>query len=212
MKYQEILAELTAPYYTRQNLEIILGSNRRTLDYRISKLLSDSILDMVKPGFYINKILLLQSSRKEEFLEYVGGVAKYPSYVSLEYALSKYGLIPEGIFAITYITTKKTGEYSSKSTTFKYRNIKSELFTGYETREFNNANYLFAKKFKALFDFIYLTPLGNKTAFKQLLFESRINWENLSQKDKSGFVELCASCKSKKMEKVASLLTERGLL
>lgn len=34
-----------------------------------------------------------------------------PSYISLEYALSYYGLIPEEAVVITAITTKKTQSY-----------------------------------------------------------------------------------------------------
>ena len=206
------IKNLTAPYYTRQNLEIILGSNRRTLDYRISKLISEDILETIKPGFYINKRQLLQSSQKDIFLEYVGNVAKYPSYVSLEYALSKYGLIPESIYAVTYITTKKTGEYSSSVSPFKYRNIKPKLFTDYEERDFGGAKYLFAKEYKALFDFIYLTPLEKLSDFKQLLFGSRINWDALLQGEKDDFAKLCTASGSKKMQKVINLLTKEGLL
>jgi hypothetical protein len=207
-----VTGKLALPYYTRQNLELILGSNRRTLDYRISKLILNGNLEALKPGFYINKKLFLQSNQKEEFLEYVGSIAKYPSYVSLEYALSKYGLIPESIYIVTYLTIKKPGEYSSDSFSFRYRNIKTELFSDYEEREFNGGKYLFAKKGKALFDLIYLTPLGKKSDFTELLFGSRINWTNLSEKDKNDFVEICNRSKSKKMEKVVKLLTGEGFL
>lgn len=209
---KNVVENLIAPYYTRQNLEIILGSNRRTLDYRISKFVNDGILEAIKPGFYINKRLLSQSPQKDEFLEYVGNIAKYPSYVSLEYALSKYGLIPESIYAITYITTKKPGEYSSSSTPFRYRNIKPELFSDYEVRKFKDSKYLFAKKYKALFDFIYLTPLEGSSDFKRLLFDSRINWDSLSEEDRVSFIDVCAKSGSKKMEKVINFLVKDKIL
>lgn len=200
------------PYYIRQNLELILGSNRRTLDYRISKLIADGTLEKIKPGFYLNRSLFSQSTQKEAFLEYVGGIAKYPSYVSLEYALAKYGLIPESIYTVTYITTKKTGEYTSGNFSFRYRNIKPELFKDYEERDFCNGKYLFAKKSKALFDFIYLTSLRTKNDFEELLFNSRINWNSLSQEDKSDFVNICVDSRSKKMERVIKLLVKGKLL
>jgi len=145
-----VIENLTLPYYTRQNLELVLGSNRRTLDYRISKLVSKGILETIKPGFYLNNNLISQSNQKEELVEYVGSVVKYPSYVSFEYALSKYGLIPESVFTLTYTTTKNPGDYNSKSYSFRYRNIKTTLFTDYEERNLGEAKYLFAKKYKAL--------------------------------------------------------------
>jgi len=212
MKKQSIEKNLVAPYYTRQNLELILGSNRRTLDYRISKLISDGVLETIKPGFYLNTLLLSKSLQKEEFIEYVGSIIKYPSYVSLEYALAKYGLIPESVYTVTYVTTKKPGEFSSSNFSFKYRNIKDKLFSDYEKVVFNNGEYLFAKKYKALFDFIYLTPLRTASDYNSILFDSRINWENLSTEDKCNFVEICMCSGSKKMERVIKLLKDKKIL
>ena len=209
---QDIIKKLSAAYYKRQNLALILGSNRRTLDYRISRLIAQDILETIKPGFYINKKLLSASSQKEDLLEYVGSIAKTPSCVSLEYAMYKYGLIAESIYAITYITTKKTGVYSGKSVVYKYKNIKPILFTDYDIRTFSGSQFLFAKKYKALFDFIYLTPMSKSNEFRSLLFDSRFNWGAMSQPDLSSFRQLCLQSKSKKMAKVVSLLKQKGVI
>jgi len=211
-EFKKIIQNSGALYFTRQNLELILGSNRRTLDYRITSLIAGGILEAIKPGFYINKFELLKSSQKDVFVEYVGSVVKSPSYVSLTYALSKYNLIPEGVYAFTYITLKKPGEFASKSFVFKYRNIKKELFNGFETRKYKNLEYLFAKPYKALFDFIYLTPLKNKSELVELLSNSRINWGILSKEDRVGFIKLCDECGSKKMLRVKNYLVKEGLL
>ena len=207
-----IVNRLTAPYYTRQNLEVAFGSKRRTLDYRISKLILDGVLERIKPGFYLNKRLLYGSKRKDQLLEYVGSKIKYPSYVSLEYVLSKYEVIPESIYTITYITLKKPSSYSSNSTSFRYRNIRRELFTGYKKYEFDGKSYLFAEKYKALFDFIYLTPLRTSYDFEQLLFQSRINWDSLSREDKNSFINMCDYSRSKKMARVVKMLTNKEIL
>jgi hypothetical protein len=212
MEIKYIKKQLTAPYYTRNNLAIILGSKRRTLDYRISRLITEDILERVKPGFYLNKQLLQQTAQKEALLEYVGNMAKYPSYVSLEYALAKYGLIAESIFVLTYITIKKTGQYTSEAITYKYQNIKPELFTDYQKQKFADGEYLFAKPYKALFDFIYLTPLKNKKDFTQLLLESRINWDALAKQDQVNFINICQRSQSKKMAKVVKILKKNQLL
>ena len=208
----EINTEFTAPYYSRNNLELILGSNRRTLDYRISILINKGILERIRPGFYLNTKLLSLTSEKESFLEYVGTIAKYPSYVSLEYALSAYGLIPESIFTITYVTSKKPGTYSSKNISLKYRNIKPNLFNGYETRMYDKGSYLYAKKYKALFDFIYLTPTPNPNALKEVLVNSRINWDALSLVEKGNFVEICKNSGSRKMANAIIILQKENIL
>ena len=208
----EIKYDLSAPYYTRSNLETILGSKRRTLDYKISRLISKGILERIKPGFYLNKKLLSQSSRKEELLEYVGNVVKYPSYVSCEYALSKYGFMSEGVFAMTLVTAKKTGVYFSDTVSFRYKNIKPELFTDYEKRGFNGIKYLFATKYKALFDFIYLTPISTQSKLKQFLLDSRLNYQSLTPQDKKCFIDICQRSRSQKMKKVVRILRKEKFL
>lgn len=206
------IPDLTSPYYTRQNLELVLGSKRRTVDYRIAKFIDDGVLAPIKPGFYLNKQLLSQAKNKQAFLEYVGCVVKYPAYVSLSYALSQYELIPESVYTITYITSKKTGQYSSTVVNYSYRSIKQELFTGYEKRQFQQNQYLFASKAKALFDFIYLAPLTDSQSYPELLFNSRINWSNLLPSEQKQFIAFCLDSGSKKMQKVVQTLKEENKL
>lgn len=207
-----MLDKLTAPYYIRQNMELVLGSNRRTLDYRLKQLIKDGVLEPIKPGFYLNKLLLAQTAQKESLLEYVGSVLKFPSYVSLEYALAKYGVIPESIFALTYITSKKTAEYSSESISYRYRNIKTDLFGEYEQREFEGKTYYFAKKWKALFDYIYLTKMKSRREYLELLLNSRINWQMLQPEELDQLTGYCLRSGSQKMSIVVKLLKEEGIV
>ena len=55
-----------------------------------------------------------------------------PSYVSLESALSHYKLIPERVVAITSVTPKKTKKITNPVGTFLFRNLKKELFLGFQ--------------------------------------------------------------------------------
>ena len=206
MEIKQIKNQLNAPYYTRDNLALLLGSKRRTLDYRLSKLIADDTLESVRAGLYLNTSVLKQTVWGESMLEYVGCVAKFPSYVSLEYALAKYGVLPEAIMVITYITTKKTGFYESSSARYQYRSIKRELFSDYEQRLFGANTYLFAKNYKALFDWIYLTPVSSVRDLKELLFSSRINWGVFTLSDRENFLRICRASGSKKMKTVASLV------
>ncbi len=201
MEIKSIKKRLVAPYYTRQNLALVLGSNRRVLDERIKKLIDLGWLIRIRRGFYLNNYLLEKSLQKEELLEYVGGVLKYPAYVSLEYALAKYGLIPESIYTITYVTTKKTARYQTEKVSFAFRAIKQSLFWGFEERKFGQGKYWFASKEKALFDFIYFTPMENYTleTMKRLLFNARINWNNITSNEMKRFGAICQKSQSVKM-------------
>jgi len=50
------------------------------------------------------------------------------SYISLQTALSFYGLIPEAIYTVTSVSTKKTNYFETPVGTFSYNKIKSQLF------------------------------------------------------------------------------------
>ena len=210
MEIKSIKKQLLSPYYTRQNLALILGSNRRVLDERIKKLIKLGWLVRIRRGFYLNNYLLEKSLQKEEFLEYIGTILKYPAYVSLEYALAKYGLIPESIYTITYVTTKKTARYQASETILSFKTIKQDLFWGYEERQFGKSSYWFAKKEKALFDFIYLTPIKTYTLgeMRKMLLKSRINWQNMTNQEIEEFKKICQTSQSAKMRLVAKVMEE----
>lgn len=73
-----------------------------------------------------------------------------PSYISLEYALSLYGLIPDVPFSVTLVTPKITRKFNTSYGQFVYRKIKKEAFFGYDPQT------LMAEKEKALVDYLYL--------------------------------------------------------
>ena len=203
---------LKSIYVTRKNLQIILGKNRRTLDYRISALIKKGVLKRLKGGFYLNLNYFNKSQSKQQLLEYVGGVMVYPSYLSSEYVLEKNGFLAESVYAITYITTKKTRRIITKLGSFIYRSIKDNLFFGFTTQTIDGVEYFVASLPKALFDFIYLTSWKTKRQMEDFLKESRFNWEVLSKKDKLEFKEIISQAKVKKMTNVYKFLRKENLI
>lgn len=80
-----------------------------------------------------------------------------PSYVSLEYALSFYGLIPERAADVTSVTTKKTSRFKNSFGAFVYRHIKPRAFRGFKSAKDEAGLPVFiAEPEKAAVDFIYL--------------------------------------------------------
>ncbi len=104
-----------------------------------------------------------------------------PSYVSLESALSHYGLIPEGVYSIQSISTRKTNQFETPVGSFHYFKIKSSLYFGYKLLNEDGAlPYRMASMEKAVLDFLYLRSDVNDYAS----FESmRWNRDELSQID-----------------------------
>lgn len=97
-----------------------------------------------------------------------------PSYISFEYALSYYGLIPERVTTITSATfdKKKKKEYNTDFGVFTYRDVpKSAYSEEILLKEENNYSYQIATPEKALCDKIYtLSPLFNYSNLENMLF------------------------------------------
>jgi len=96
-----------------------------------------------------------------------------PSYVSLEYALGVYGLIPEGVADITSVTTKKTAHFTNNRGVFIYQHIKPKAFRGFTAaRDAQGLSYFIASPEKALVDFFYLNLSRFKKADSRIFKES----------------------------------------
>lgn len=117
-------------------------------------------LKKIKRGYYCFN----NQELNRDFLFCVANKIYAPSYVSLEMALKFYGLIPEEIFQITSVSTKKIAGFETDIGNFSYRHIKPGLYWGYRLVDFGNQKILVAEPEKALLDYLYVHP-KLKTAF-----------------------------------------------
>ena len=97
-----------------------------------------------------------------------------PNYISLEYALNLYGLIPDVPFSITLVTPKVTRKFNTPYGQFVYRKIKKEAFFGYSPETF------IAEKEKALLDYLYL---NGRYFVPQIDFWRELRLQNLADID-----------------------------
>ena len=109
-----------------------------------------------------------------------------PSYISFEYALSFYGLIPERVTTITCATfdKKKKKQYDTDFGIFTYRDVPSEAYSEeIILKEENNYSYQIATAEKALCDKLYtLAPLNNYLNLENILYNDlRIDKEEFSK-------------------------------
>ena len=98
-----------------------------------------------------------------------------PSYVSFEYALSFYGIIPETVYRITSATTRTTREFIVQKLSYIYHRLKKEAFTGYIKKPFEEQIILIAEPEKALADYLYFVNLGKKS------LRSRLNLKEINR-------------------------------
>lgn len=199
------------PYFNKITLEEILGKTGENLNYWVKTRLKKGEIIVLKKGLYVAKSYLAGFERlpqaRELYFEYLANIIRYPSYLSLEYVLSKYGLIPEGVFALTSITLKSSRKYQNKLGNFFYKNIKSELFDGFDYFEFEGKRVKIATKAKALFDFLYLKKFKDKEQLRaELLDGLRINWDEFSAGDRREFKRFAGIAGSAKMKEIIKTL------
>ena len=102
-----------------------------------------------------------------------------PSYISLEMALSYYGLIPESVYSFTSVSTKKTQLIDTGIGNFSYRSIKPELMFGYILENYQEYNFKIADMEKTVLDYFYINShLKNEDDF----FELRFNVDEFKKK------------------------------
>ena len=98
-----------------------------------------------------------------------------PSYLSFDYALSYYGLIPEMVYTYTSATfnKKKKKQYINKLGTFTYRDVPSKVYPyGINIKEEGDYTYLLACPEKAICDKLYtIKSVKNKKEMYNLLFD-----------------------------------------
>jgi predicted transcriptional regulator of viral defense system len=110
----------------------------------------------IKPlagGYY----MLAEMQVNEPILFMLANKIYEPSYVSLESALAYYQVIPESVFGVTSISSRKTTQFESDFGIIQYRSIKPDYLFGYQIIETSpRIKYKIARLEKAILDYLYL--------------------------------------------------------
>jgi len=144
------------------------------------------LLRMVRNGECYPIIKGLYETNKNVSPHLLAGSIYGPSYISFEYALSYYGLIPESVYTITNATfdKKKKKEYVTDFGTYTYRDVPNEAFP-YGLRLVNEGEYWYriATPEKAICDLLYtISPVKNLKELRTLLYQGfRIEERDLKQ-------------------------------
>ena len=137
-------------------------------------------------GYYIFSDLKLS----EEILFKIANRIYLPSYISLESALSYYHLIPESVYGITSISTRKTYHFVTTIGEFIYRTLKPSLFFGYDLIKFQEKYSKMASIEKALLDYFYLhSDIETGQDFDGLRINKEMFFNQISQLKLMNFLE-----------------------
>ena len=134
-----------------------------------------------------------------------------PSYISFEYALSYYGLIPEAVYTVTSacFDKKKKKRYDTPFGIFTYRDVPAEAFPLYlEIKSEGKYWYRMASAEKALCDKLYtMEPAKNTGELSVMLFEDlRIEEDEVKRLSIDVIEDLVGKYHSTNVKKLYTLL------
>jgi len=191
-----------------QTLLVALGDYAHPRD-KISNLLHKGIIIRVKKGLYVFGNGARQATYSTEIL---ANLIYGPSYISLDYALQYYGLIPERVEGVTSVTTGRSRRFLTPVGLFIYRMIPIRAFQiGMDRIEIGEGRaFLMATAEKALADKIYEdrgTGLHTKKELIDYLERNlRVDMAALREMNPDDLVAIARRYRSQKVRALAGLI------
>lgn len=149
IKLLQKLKSFDRSYFTVADLEKILDMDRNSLYVTLSRLVKSGVLIRLKRGVY-------QPTFRTPELEKVANELYYPSYLSFESALSRYGILSQIPYTLTFATTRNSKKLQLTDREIEYRKLKKDYFFGYTLE---NGLYI-AEPEKATLDQLYMISKG----------------------------------------------------
>lgn len=167
MQYLDLKTQLKDfPVFSIKDIEKVDLSFHKQ---RLSEWQKKDYVKKIRQGFYIFSDLQIN----EKILFIIANRIYEPSYISLEMALSIYGIIPEAVYGITSVTSQKTKNFKSPVGDFIYRHIQSDLMFGYELREHDGHHYQIAEMEKVILDYLYFnSKISDNESFEGMRFNT----------------------------------------
>lgn len=128
-----------------KHLRLLTQMPAVSLRTSLSRLAKKKIVKRVCRGYYVNPF-------NPPTLEEIATLIYSPSYISLESALSYWGILSQMPQILTMVTIKLPFRINTEFGKIEYRQIKKENFWGFIKKN----NFFIAEPEKALLDYIYL--------------------------------------------------------
>ncbi len=172
---------------------------------------ADKLTRKVKAGMYISVVKGLYETDKTTSGYLLAGSIYGPSYLSFEFALAYYGLIPEAVYSFTSATfeKKKKKSYNTPFGFFTYRDIPSAAYPyGVQLKDEGEYSYLIACPEKALCDQLYKSRrIRNYQELCSLLFDDlRIDEQELAKLNQEDIAFLATKYSSINVKKFSGWL------
>lgn len=165
---REELLKKRVHIFTPLEFSRIFPASSTSIKYFLEEQIYEGLLLRLKKGLYS-----LRTDPPSE--EEIANKLWQPSYLSFEYALAYYNILPEMPYIITSATPKTTRLFTIDHKEFGYYSIKKEAFTGYILQKTERKSFLIAEPEKALIDYLYFVSIGKRPQ------NERLNTANLNK-------------------------------
>lgn len=176
---------------------------------KITEFLRKGWILRVKKGLYVFGADYRKAPYSKELL---ANLIYGPSYLSLEYALAYYGMIPEHVETLTSVSLGRSRRFITPVGVFSYQRIPSSAYAHYFNKIDIGAgrSFLMAEPEKALADKIVkdrgLSLRTQKDVEYYLLQDLRTDESSLLKLDHSRFIELAKVYRSQKIRRLGEFL------
>lgn len=172
---------------------------------KIGRLIASGEIIRIKKGFYAFPDYLTRSPLNPCV---IANMIYGPSYVSCDYALSYYGMIPEKVEQITSMTTGRSRQFDTPVGNYVYYQRHSADYSiGVEWIESNGSGFLIALREKAIYDKVAVDKrFTGKGIEEYLLDDLRIEEDSLYGLNRSVLKELQRTASGKALLLIKFLL------
>lgn len=195
-------------YISTHSLLPLLKDVAKPYDW-ISQRVKKGELIRLKNGYFI---VAEKIEKSPVPFEQIANLLYGPSYISFEWALSYYEMIPEGVFVVTSASATRTKSFKTPLGVFDYIYISHNRYAkGICQRENNAGRFLIATPEKALADVVHFksNSLNSRELLVDLIEGKRIEEGALKQLDKRHLSEIAENYRSRA---VTTLVKTLGLL
>jgi predicted transcriptional regulator of viral defense system len=168
------------PAFSLRDTEKLSG---KVYYHRIAEWQKKGYIKRIANGIY----MFASEPLDEKHLYYLANRIYEPSYISLESAFAFYGFIPEAVYRITSVCSKKTSQFQQDNIVFTYRSISPRFNFGYTLMKWKNVAIKIAEPEKAVIDYFYLnTELKSSEQIEDMRFNTiaikeQIDWEKIDK-------------------------------
>jgi len=167
-EFLEKLKKIDKEFFTFSDLKKIWQKKENSLKVVVLRLVKRGKIKRIYKNFYF-------LPEKIPNLEKIANQIYFPSYLSFESALSKYGILSQIPYILTFATFLKTKSIKILDTKIEYRKLKKELFFGFKKEK----EIFIALPEKAILDTLYFISLGKSEINLKNLDFSKIKKERL---------------------------------